>query len=585
MVQIARKLIVVGTCVLALLALPARSHALFHIAVIDEMLASIDGDPEQQFLEVRMLFAAQNLTRNAVIAAFDADGNYIADILVIPDNVPTGANGARWIAATSAFQSARGFTADFTMPARIPLGGGMVCFGAPGIAAPDPSTWDHTRPENYVDCLAYGTYDGPRNEKTGTPTTLVAEGHSLVRQSETEDNARDFTCAAVATPTNNAGATIDVDASTRCAVVRASGVQVTPDEQGVLVNKDVGTQRWTITRNLDDLTVTGNVFSTEGAPLFVFCEQQDAQGESLVLACSGADACSDSECPAFSFIANVTLPRFFFLPPASAAAVASAVEAAVATARDGAGGHVPSGGATPRQSGIQVTPDAKRVLVSKDVASQRWSIARDEASGTVTGNVFATDGGAPLFLSCEQTGATPAEVELRCSSADACSETACPPFAFIADVTLPRSFFALPQGEDPNRVPTSGVDLFAWLQAGRYRGFAAESGVHASAGPHGGGVRTFLNDVLAESLAAGAAAHPTGAAAVKELYAADRTTLTGWAVEVKVQDESAGGQGWYWYEVFSTTDGSRPIEGLGNPVCTGCHAQGRDYVRIPFPLQ
>ena len=62
---IGRTLIAIVTCVLATLALPARSHALFHISVIDEMLASIDGDPEQQFLEVKMLFAAQNLTKNA----------------------------------------------------------------------------------------------------------------------------------------------------------------------------------------------------------------------------------------------------------------------------------------------------------------------------------------------------------------------------------------------------------------------------------------------------------------------------------------------------------------------------------------
>ena len=71
-----------------------------------------------------------------MIAAFDADGVYVEDIRVIPDNVPTGENGARWIAATSAFQTAHGFTADFTMPAKIPLGGGMVCWRTPGIAAP-----------------------------------------------------------------------------------------------------------------------------------------------------------------------------------------------------------------------------------------------------------------------------------------------------------------------------------------------------------------------------------------------------------------------------------------------------------------
>jgi hypothetical protein len=94
-----------------------------------------------------------------------------------------------------------------------------------------------------------------------------------------------------------------------------------------------------------------------------------------------------------------------------------------------------------------------------------------------------------------------------------------------------------------------------------------------------------VNEVLDRSLAEGSLSHPVGAAAVKELYAGDGTTLTGWAVEVKIQSDSAGGDGWYWYEVFSTTDGSRPISGAGNPICTGCHAEGIDYVRIPYPLQ
>jgi hypothetical protein len=39
---------------------------------------------------------------------------------------------------------------------------------------------------------------------------------------------------------------------------RGSGIQVTPEGEQVLVNKDVDAQRWTITRNVDDLSVTGN---------------------------------------------------------------------------------------------------------------------------------------------------------------------------------------------------------------------------------------------------------------------------------------------------------------------------------------
>ena len=120
-----------------------------------------------------------------------------------------------------------------------------------------------------------------------------------------------------------------------------SGVQVTPDTNRVLVSKDVGNERWAITRN-DDGTVTGNVFPRDGGPpSFVWCESLDDDGfggfgdfwddfiddligddddddgnDQLRYACSGADACPSSPCDddQWSFIADVTLPRSFFEP-------------------------------------------------------------------------------------------------------------------------------------------------------------------------------------------------------------------------------------------------------------------------------
>ena len=243
------------------------------------------------------------------------------------------------------------------------------------------------------------------------------------------------------------------------------------------------------------------------------------------------------------------------------------------------------------QSGVQLTPDGKRTLVSKDVGGQRWAITRDLQDGTVTGNVFFPDGGAASFVWCERAAgdggpAGEGEVALSCYGADPCLASPCSAdgWRFIATIALPAAFFEPPPAVDPDAVPTTRDELFAYLQRGGYRGFARESAVHASDGPHGG-VLTFVNGTLERSLADGNAAHPSGAAAVKELYAADRATLTGWAVEVKTAADSAGGQGWYWYEVFSTSDGTRPIEGFGNPACTGCHASGRDYVRVPYPLR
>lgn len=137
--------------------------------------------------------------------------------------------------------------------------------------------------------------------------------------------------------------------------------------------------------------------------------------------------------------------------------------------------------------------------------------------------------------------------------------------------------------EAAGAVPTSSEELFAYLQSGAYRSFPHESAPHASVGPHGQ-VQTYINPVLEASLSAENEAHPVGAAAVKELYGDG--VVTGWAVYVKTQAESDGGNGLYWYEVFSTTDPTAvAVDGQGEPGCTGCHSAGRDFTLSSFPLE
>ncbi|MFN8643751.1 MAG: hypothetical protein U0802_19610 [Candidatus Binatia bacterium] len=109
----------------------------------------------------------------------------------------------------------------------------------------------------------------------------------------------------------------------------------------------------------------------------------------------------------------------------------------------------------------------------------------------------------------------------------------------------------------------------------------ATSAPHPSAGPHGGRVRTFLNPALFASLDAGNGQHPAGAATVKELYLSGEN-VRGWAVAVKLRADSDQGRGWYWFEDFGS---GSPFEGVGLAACTGCHSAGRDFIRIPFPLQ
>jgi hypothetical protein len=76
-----------------------------------------------------------------------------------------------------------------------------------------------------------------------------------------------------------------------------------------------------------------------------------------------------------------------------------------------------------------------------------------------------------------------------------------------------------------------------------------------------------------------------GSSAVKEMYD-DDGDLQGWAVMVKTEEDSAGGSGWFWYEVTSTRSGDDPVAtGNGVPLCFGCHFIGRDFVLTNHPLR
>src|SRR5579884_4149127 len=82
---------------LALLgALPA--HALFHISVID---ARAGGNPNEQYVQIRMLAGLQNRVAHARIAVFACDGSFDRVLIELPHDVTNQGAGLRWIAATS----------------------------------------------------------------------------------------------------------------------------------------------------------------------------------------------------------------------------------------------------------------------------------------------------------------------------------------------------------------------------------------------------------------------------------------------------------------------------------------------------
>jgi glucose/arabinose dehydrogenase len=198
------------------LVFPRVAGATFHLAVLNEVITSRAGDPAVQFVEIRMLASGQNLVRNTVLGAFDATGTYLGDVLVVPSQVSQPGAGVTFLMGTARFEEVSGITPDFEMPPNLPTGAGMVCWGAPGVLAPDPTTWDHTDPSQYVDCVAYGRYTGPANIHIGTPTPLAPDGHSLTRIAQTRDNANDFACGDPASPTTNSGATTDLVGTSPC---------------------------------------------------------------------------------------------------------------------------------------------------------------------------------------------------------------------------------------------------------------------------------------------------------------------------------------------------------------------------------
>jgi len=224
---------------------------------------------------------------------------------------------------------------------------------------------------------------------------------------------------------------------------RGSGIQVTPDEKRTLISKEVEGARWAITRNADDGSVTGNVYFPDGGdPLFLFCEETGATEEEVTLSCSGADGCVTAPCGGFSLIGEVMLPLdFFALPAGEATATTLLADVPARAAREA------TAGVDGRGSGIQVTPDEKRTLISKEVEGARWAITRNADDGSVTGNVYFPDGRDPLFLYCEETDATEDDVTLSCSGADGCVAAPCGGFSFLSEVMLPLDFFALPTPE------------------------------------------------------------------------------------------------------------------------------------------
>ena len=276
----------------------------------------------------------------------------------------------------------------------------------------------------------------------------------------------------------------------------------TPDRLTYLVNRDLGNERWTIGLSLVDadadaiINVTGNIFSPGGgSPQFITCQvREDSTGSlrdpssTFRFRCKGAEACTSSArgCAQTTWAVindDVPIAASFFLPLAgTGAAVATSSRATASTPVPAIAGTIlperPSGLA---EAGATLSYDGATLLVSKDLASERWAIAvnffpEETSSGlvrqrlqSITGNVFATNGAPPSFLYCQprsdSTGSLqdPASTfRLRCLGASGCgssaSECAQTSWAVISeDVPLAADFLLPPDGLGDPPPPDGGL--------------------------------------------------------------------------------------------------------------------------------
>jgi hypothetical protein len=195
------------------LSLGAPAQAVFHSAVIDEIMSGVPGDPNAQYVVIRMLASGQIAVQYTRLTAFNCDGSQATELLLLPNNL-TGFTQGRYIISSDL--GLANILNDFVMTTTgIAPDCGMVCWGAPppNVVPPNPPTWAIDNPNNYTDCVAYGGYTGTvktvsggNTHVSGTPSSLTAGDGTLAlkRLVFDDDNATDFAFACPS-PANYAG--------------------------------------------------------------------------------------------------------------------------------------------------------------------------------------------------------------------------------------------------------------------------------------------------------------------------------------------------------------------------------------------
>ena len=110
---------------------------------------------------------------------------------------------------------------------------------------------------------------------------------------------------------------------------RDSGIQCGPsvlDPAKVIINKDLGDERYAITFDLTTSEAIGNVYAGDGSVTVLMCQASDpgawVNGEDpIAFDCLGADGCTEDGCPPYNDAGAPSIARSFFEAPCSPDAV------------------------------------------------------------------------------------------------------------------------------------------------------------------------------------------------------------------------------------------------------------------------
>jgi len=141
--------------------LASPASATFHLMKIREVYPGSTASPASQYVELQMWSSGQNLVGEHVLRTYAAGG--AATKIVLPHDVPNGANQSTILIATPQAEAQFGVTADAEMPAGLEPAGGAVC-------------WEE------IDCVSWGGFSGTTTAPAGTPAPAMPDGMALRRK-------------------------------------------------------------------------------------------------------------------------------------------------------------------------------------------------------------------------------------------------------------------------------------------------------------------------------------------------------------------------------------------------------------------